>query len=1743
MEEKYGRESVEKIRDTLMKMNRTDLVQKLSDMDSGTKEKRFRPLSHRVETMASVIELLLETLEAGLTDKELRSFRWKIQGAILALKPPSFILASQLEDADLQDSVFLMVQTFGQESVRKTMKVLEEMKRTDVVQMLSDSSSEAKKKASVDEGSSAVIQKVASMAAVKDLILETLYDLSKEEVNKFKRFVESVSQSLLQRFMAGSSRSEISDVMVEQFGLRSVEVTRDALMKIKRTDLVQRLSETSSEKLSVDEDKSAPLKTGAVMEAAGTILDGLSLKELNKFKCLLRFTCFQKSLPQINFRSLKSANTSHEVVELMMEEFGHQCVEVMMEVLADMKRTDLVQRLSETITELKVSSEKPQPSLSMMVETMASVIELLLETLEAGLTDEELRSFREKINRTILAFKPHSFILESQLEDADLQDSVFLMVQTYGQKSVRKTMKVLEEMKRTDVVQMLSDSSSEAKKKASVDERSSAVIQKVASMAAVKDLILETLYDLSKEEVNEFKEFVKSVSQSLLWRFMAGSSRSEISDVMVEQFGLRSVEVTRDALMKIKRTDLVQRLSETSSEKLSVDEDKSAPLKTEAVMEAAGTILDGLSLKELNKFKCLLRFTCFLKSLPQINFISLNYANTSHEVVELMMEEFGHQCVEVMMEVLADMKRTDLVQRLSETITELKVSSEKPQPSLSMMVETMASVIELLLETLEAGLTDEELRSFRQKINRTIPALKPHSDILESQLEDADLQDSVFLMVQTFGQESVRKTMKVLEEMKRTDVVQMLSDSSSEAKKKVSVDERSSAVIQKVASMAAVKDLILETLYDLSKEEVNEFKEFVKSVSQSLLWRFMAGSSRSEISDVMVEQFGLRSVEVTRDALMKIKRTDLVQRLSETSSEKLSVDEDKSAPLKTGAVMEAAGTILDGLSLKELNKFKCLLRFTCFQKSLPQINFISLNYANTSHEVVELMMEEFGHQCVEVMMEVLADMKRTDLVQRLSETITELKVSSEKPQPSLSMMVETMASVIELLLETLEAGLTDEELRSFREKINRTILAFKPHSFILESQLEDADLQDSVFLMVQTYGQKSVRKTMKVLEEMKRTDVVQMLSDSSSEAKKKASVDERSSAVIQKVASMAAVKDLILETLYDLSKEEVNKFKEFVKSVSQSLLQRFEAASSRSEISDVMVDQSGLRSVEVTRDALMKIKRTDLVQRLSETSSEKLSVDEDKSAPLKTGAVMEAAGTILDGLSLKELNKFKCLLRFTCFQKSLPQINFRSLNYANTSHKVVELMMEEFGHQCVEVMMEVLADMKRTDLVQRLSETITELKGPDTSITSELKDSGSTEPESNNWTKLEPEVNDADEDPTYRLQSEAGHFECSVSGFRWVCEEKVSFRYQFCSWEGHMQRMESRKYMPAGPLMDLTITAGKFTEAHLPHWICIDAIPNISDKFALLHIDDCGDVVEKVSEVTRSHVRLTDPVFSLRAVLIKLGFNWGTSCNVLIYNTNKSFLTLHVYLIPCDPGLKQEVDKTEVSYDSKAIRKPHPQTTLNYKDWFTLTSDLDGAKISPKDLMLQYGKTENYCEVYGDNPDKDFQLKLTRKNELEPVWTCEVRKNDYQKINPTPAAATSAGAPAANVPADAPTTSAGAAAGNPPADRKHFVDQHRPELIQRVTNVMPIVDKLFQRKVLFEEKYQEILKTSTDQDKIRLLYDGPLRAGKRKAKDAFYECLEELEPYLVSDLSGDPALIQTTHTNKTPRRVFQFIRK
>ncbi|XP_074508918.1 apoptosis-associated speck-like protein containing a CARD isoform X2 [Sebastes fasciatus] len=103
-------------------------------------------------------------------------------------------------------------------------------------------------------------------------------------------------------------------------------------------------------------------------------------------------------------------------------------------------------------------------------------------------------------------------------------------------------------------------------------------------------------------------------------------------------------------------------------------------------------------------------------------------------------------------------------------------------------------------------------------------------------------------------------------------------------------------------------------------------------------------------------------------------------------------------------------------------------------------------------------------------------------------------------------------------------------------------------------------------------------------------------------------------------------------------------------------------------------------------------------------------------------------------------------------------------------------------------------------------------------------------------------------------------------------------------------------------------------------------------------------------------------------------------------------------------------------------------------------------------------------------------------------------------------------------PGDSAGPSAGAAAVTTMAEGKHFVDKHRSQLIDRVSDVAPILDQLLDENVIRQGCYDEILAIPTTRDKMRKLYSGPLNAAGPAGKDVFYKILEKYEPYLIAEL-------------------------
>uniref|UniRef100_A0A673FVY9 CARD domain-containing protein n=1 Tax=Sinocyclocheilus rhinocerous TaxID=307959 RepID=A0A673FVY9_9TELE len=80
------------------------------------------------------------------------------------------------------------------------------------------------------------------------------------------------------------------------------------------------------------------------------------------------------------------------------------------------------------------------------------------------------------------------------------------------------------------------------------------------------------------------------------------------------------------------------------------------------------------------------------------------------------------------------------------------------------------------------------------------------------------------------------------------------------------------------------------------------------------------------------------------------------------------------------------------------------------------------------------------------------------------------------------------------------------------------------------------------------------------------------------------------------------------------------------------------------------------------------------------------------------------------------------------------------------------------------------------------------------------------------------------------------------------------------------------------------------------------------------------------------------------------------------------------------------------------------------------------------------------------------------------------------------------------------------------ADKARYFDDHWPDLIQRVTNVQIIADKLLQQQLIHEEPYSEISQSLTSQDSMRKICE-IIRKHDDTMKAKFISILREEKLY------------------------------
>ncbi|EGV93962.1 NACHT, LRR and PYD domains-containing protein 1 [Cricetulus griseus] len=242
--------------------------------------------------------------------------------------------------------------------------------------------------------------------------------------------------------------------------------------------------------------------------------------------------------------------------------------------------------------------------------------------------------------------------------------------------------------------------------------------------------------------------------------------------------------------------------------------------------------------------------------------------------------------------------------------------------------------------------------------------------------------------------------------------------------------------------------------------------------------------------------------------------------------------------------------------------------------------------------------------------------------------------------------------------------------------------------------------------------------------------------------------------------------------------------------------------------------------------------------------------------------------------------------------------------------------------------------------------------------------------------------------------------------------------------------------------------------------------------FRVAHFQEHGIVLEIPARVEQHYAVLKSPSFSPVGVPVRMIPAFGhfipiTSITLIYYHLNLNELTLHLYLIPNDCTICKVTLRTPMELE------------LGYR--------------SPGECQL-------FSEIHVGHMGSGIKLQIRDKKNKNLIWEALLKPGD---LRPTPSMI----AEALKVPV---SSSLDAAA------RIHFVDNHREQLVARVTSVDPLLDRLY-NLVLSEEEYEAVRAEATNQGKMRKLFSLS-RSWDWDSKDQVYQALKETHPHLIMDL-------------------------
>ncbi|XP_010188562.1 PREDICTED: NACHT, LRR and PYD domains-containing protein 1-like, partial [Mesitornis unicolor] len=155
----------------------------------------------------------------------------------------------------------------------------------------------------------------------------------------------------------------------------------------------------------------------------------------------------------------------------------------------------------------------------------------------------------------------------------------------------------------------------------------------------------------------------------------------------------------------------------------------------------------------------------------------------------------------------------------------------------------------------------------------------------------------------------------------------------------------------------------------------------------------------------------------------------------------------------------------------------------------------------------------------------------------------------------------------------------------------------------------------------------------------------------------------------------------------------------------------------------------------------------------------------------------------------------------------------------------------------------------------------------------------------------------------------AGTFQCSITGLSFKVKSAVTITYRYASWTSHLSKADQETWVPAGPLLHITVQPGVVRAVHLPHFICLAEDVNAS-LCSIAHFKSGKMTLERPTRLIAYSAVLENPSFSLLGVLWRrlrsTLYLFPMHSWVLIFQQlSAANTTLHLYLIPDDISVKK----------------------------------------------------------------------------------------------------------------------------------------------------------------------------------------------------------------------------------------------